>query len=290
MVSLSPSTRRKIKQLTDEYIEVSPVRKRALFDPFLVRGLQLITLTSVSPTLNEVVLLAKLYLTTIIILLDDLADHPQHKNSPLLRRLYKINLFSEHSSSHSPGDQDNIYELVCDLFLKLRRSIIDLPHTPVLAPFLEFDIGQFYQANRYSELISACPEAASLIEIQMLGPNNMGITAFGVIDLMASPRLRLDDLGACREVFTLGQRAGRISNTIATFARELSEGDVTNEIIAGARRTSEHAYRGQILREFNRLIDEIWERGQAQRTFDSQRYGVGLRELHELHMAMVGTI
>ncbi len=248
------------------------------------------TLTSVSPKLSEIALLAKLYLTAIIVLLDDLADHPQHKNASLLRRLYKINLFSKQSPPHSSVEEDRIYAMVCELFLKLRCAIGELPHASTLAPFLEFDIDQFYQANRYSELISTYPEAASLIEVQVLGPNNMGITAIGVIDLMASPLFHPGDLGVCRDVFTLGQRAGRISNSLATFTRELAEGDVTNEIIVGARRTSECVYRCQILREFERLIDEILERGQAQRTFDSQQYRVGIQELHELHMAMVGTI
>lgn len=131
-----------------------------------------------------------------------------------------------------------------------------LPRGLELRSALAFDIHQFYQSNRYAALISSEPRLASLNEFRILGPHNMGLVAAWTIDLMASGRVDRLQYGRCREVFLLGQRAGRILNVLVTYERELAEGDQTNDPIVGAARLTLEEHRGILMAEFEQLVAE----------------------------------
>lgn len=291
---LKPSafTRAEVTRLIEPYLAVSGGRDRRLFEIFIFEGFQFVTLDIVEPEFYDDALLAKLCLATFIVLCDDLADNPKCRDTKLLAALYELNVDKPKVAPPMFTDegQHERYRLGSQLVQKLLASTRRLPRGELLLPVLAFDVQQFYQANRYAELLSSVPGMASLDEVRSLGPHNMGMVAAGTIDLMAARWPDLSQLGPCREVFLLGQRAGRICNVLATYEREIAEGDVTNEIVIGARGVSASEYRRRLMDEFERLLQEIVTNERKVTAFDVQEYARGLHRLYELHISMRGII
>jgi len=290
-ITLSTSARREIGRLVDRYLATSSLRDRRLFEVLMLDGYYHTTLDSVDPQHFESALLAKLQLGMIITLCDDLADHPRHRDPQLLAALYRLNINSTAPHPDLANErQRRTYELACSLMHELTLLVRDFPHGNELASLLAFDIHQFYQANRYAEIISDSPHLASLDELRVLGPHNMGMVPAYTIDLMASRGVDMSQLGRCREVFLLGQRVGRISNVLATYERELAEGDRTNELIVGATQRTLDEHRRGLFDEAERLIAEIEANKRAVTAFRVTSYVQSLRRLHTLYFAMRGIV
>ncbi|MFS4461209.1 hypothetical protein [Bdellovibrio sp. HCB2-146] len=268
------------------YRASSAIRPEVLFRHFLPTGYRATTLSSVAEDFQDLAILAKVHLGMIVTLYDDLADHPEHRNSELLKELYTLNVEEDRLAAvHLNEKEKVVFELGRYLFLELTALLREFPHYRVLVAALRFDIEQFYSCNKYSELMSSFPAICNLEESRTLGSHNMGIVAAGTIDLMASSGLHLEELGKAREVLHLGQRLGRISNLVFTFNRELSEGDSTNEILISK---DPESYRKKLLEEFSAKATEI--RSHSLHTFSTQSYAEGLEELHRLHAALEGRI
>lgn len=276
-----------IRALVRRYREGSTLRPDVLFTKFLPEGYRQTSLSSVDQDLRQLVVLAKVHLGMIITLYDDLADHPRYRNPSLLRELYQLNLgLDRRASALLTKSERQIFELARFLFHDLAKVLADFPHARLLARVLQFDVEQFYIANRYSELITENPHARNLRELHALGPYNMGIVAAGTLDLMASPNFSPSTLGQAREVFLLGQRLGRISNLIFTFSRELDEGDCTNEIAIASG--DSQSYCAQLMAEFQERAARICAFKMA--TFDVNAYANGFRRLYDLHSSLAGQI
>ena len=281
--------------LISTYLAASSLRPELLFRHFLPTGYRLTTLDSVDNADLNTVIFAKVHLGMIITLYDDLADHPQHRNPDLLSALYQLNIGRDRPTPAHLSRQNRLaFELARHLFSQLRCVLEDFPYHQLLEPALRFDIEQFYACNRHSELMSTLPTVHNLTESQLLGPHNMGIVAAGTLDLMASPQLKMKELGQCREVFHLGQRLGRISNLIFTLQRELSEGDTTNEIlISHSVHPDTPDFKGSpypvmLLREFGEILKRIVSH--KLETFHTPRYAEGFKAFHQLHASFEGAI
>lgn len=281
----------RINGLISHYMSISQRRSESLFRHFLITGYKQTTLNSVSHFYFESIIYAKLILGMIITLYDDLADHPQHRNSLLLSFLYQLNIEKD-PLLQIPLDTmgQDIYELACFLFSNLTMELKKYPHYELLKPVLQFDMEQFYLCNRHSELISSIPSCQNLHESSALGSYNMGIVAAGTIDLMASPSFHLDELGTCRTIFHIGQRLGRISNVISTLKREIDENDVTNEILIGSieENVSQEKYQEKLKDEFSKKEKQLCS--QNAKLFCTKKYADGFLKLHELHMDFIGRI
>lgn len=281
----------RVDSLIATYLGSNTLRPEILFRHFLPTGYQQTTLDSVPPGLFHAVIYAKLHLGMIITLYDDFADHPKYRNPVLLQYMYQLNVGVDRPAPGSLSEFDlKNYELARFLFLSLTQVLKTFPHAEILMPVLRFDIEQFYSSNRHSELMTSLPSIRNLTESLIMGPHNMGIMAAGTIDLMASPEMDLMELGACREIFHLGQRMGRTSNIIFTLLRETAEGDGTNEILISAqtKNTDEATYKLQLLREFSSHVEEISSR--YVQSFNSVRYAQGFENLHRLQGSLVGQI
>ncbi len=279
----------RLDSLIKTYLAASSIRPELLFRKFLPTGYRLITIDSVDADMYHSAILAKVHLGMMITLYDDLADNPQYRNPDLLSALYGLNIGNNSRTPPRFSGQDRLtFELARHLFSELRSALESFPHHAHLEPALRFDIEQFYACNRHSELMALLPNIRNLTESQILGPHNMGIVAAGTIDLMASAKLRIAELGQCREVFHLGQRLGRISNLIFTQHREAAEGDTTNEILISHEILKKPQYRDTLLREFEEKKSSI--RSHSLQTFQTAKYAEGLQALHQLHSSLEGKI
>ncbi len=253
------------------------------------------------PTLFDKVLLTKLHLGMLITLYDDFADNPNLQNPALLEELYKVpySIDSIDTFHLTEREQDSV-ELASHLGSQIIELIQDFPQYEQLAKFFQFDLWQFYQCNRYSQLVTSVPSAANCLELATYGPHNMGMVAAGMIDLMATDVVPPSELGSMRTALLLGQRIGRISNMLTTYEREVAEGDVTNELQYSGTLGIEHLdclfqptvqeRQHELCQERERLFGKMEKFSDLITTFSVPGYIEGLRALQHLHEKMTHTI
>lgn len=280
-------------------------RNPRLFTEFLPLGYDLMTLSSVDKPYRQALAAAKLHLGLLITLYDDLADCPRWANSKLLHELYKLPFHADSIRAFRLTTAERkVVELAKHLADETFPILSSLPNFEALGPILHFDLQQFYTANRYCELLTRLPALANTVEGSVYINHNMGMVIIGMMDLMGSSGLRFEELGEMRALFLKGQRIGRICNVLTTLGRELSEGDVTNELVLGAlqsriitrdrlRELSPRKlarFRKNLEEERRLLFKDLATSRKKIRTFDVAQYESGLRGLQKLHEKMEGII
>ncbi|WPU63559.1 isoprenoid biosynthesis enzyme family protein [Peredibacter starrii] len=274
----------KIQLLIQKYQKIFNHRDSRLFTEFLVKGYKDTTLSSADEDKIDDVLYAKFCLGTIITIYDDLADNPSFYNPKLLKDLYRLNLMDV----YYPDQISPTHDLVIHLFREMRETLARFPRYNEFRDVLNFDIKHVFLANQYSEMMTARPSIRNLSEGKLFGPYNMGMVAAGMIDLMASSDLTIQELGKMREIFIDGQRVGRIGNLLATYKREKGEGDVTNEMFFHPMGIE--IAMTELMDELEEKLTKLSNRILDVKTFDIKSYVSGLNDLFRLHTVMEGII
>jgi hypothetical protein len=261
--------------------QVAPFRSQRLFCEFLPMGYTLTTLDTVECK-NAVVEL-KIILGTLITLYDDYADRPDKLNPRLLQLLYRVP-FERVTYDESLLSRDEIIaiELAKSLFNKLLRGMEQFRNYHLLFEIFCFDLKQFFLANHYSELLSQHMHLSNERENRLYLHHNMGIVMAGMIDLMNVPKFCMTDLGHARSLFLMGQRAGRISNVLTTFERELAEDDRTNELLVSGNPSDLEAELASLIQAMSKVKNI--------KSFSASEYSKGIKSLHDLHLRLKGVI
>jgi hypothetical protein len=270
-------------------------RDDALFTEFLPRGYALMALDTLPAAHATDLLYAKVRVGMLITLYDDLADNPRWRDHAALRALYRLP-FTPVAHRATP-----LVRLAASLWHEVVAVLRRLPQYAPLRDLFAFDVQQIYQAMRYSELLGQLPGLANRAENRMYLAHNMGMVLVGMMDLMALPTLRQDELGRIRSFFLMAQEVARLSNVLCTWEREITEGDNTSELVAmgieegvldaaAVPRLSTAAARkllaSQVRRlqaDQGRLLHRLQTRAGAIESFDARRYVTGLQALHRLH-------
>lgn len=280
----------RLRETLDAYREVIPYRSDLLFTRFLPTGYRMTTLSCVEERFLFRVLFIKCNLGMFITLLDDFADNPELRNKELLAQLYRVPFDDEFIDlSQCSVIESKICQLALRLRANMKEHILELPGFLPYYDVFKFDFEQILRANQYSELMTDFPDIINPAECRQYGAYNMGMVLAGMIDLMTSSKLA-DPLGVLRQIFIAGQRHGRLSNVISTMNRERKEEDNTNELV-GLASFHGTSIASQQARAENEMADVV-RKLEAVRIehFDLPRYVQSLRDLHHLHMSMVGTI
>ena len=274
----------RIDLLVEQYQTIFTHRDPRLFTEFLVRGYKETTLSSADPDRFNDVVYAKFCLGMIITIYDDLADNPTFYNPGLLKDLYRLNLYDV----YYPDKANPTHDLVVHLFREMRQTLGHFPRFHDFRDILNFDIKHIFLANQYSEMMTLRPSIRNMTEGQSFGPYNMGMVAAGMIDLMATSTLTIQELGKMREIFIDGQRVGRIGNLLATYKRERNEGDVTNEMFYHPKGVE--IAMTELVDEMGEKLTKISNRFQEIKTFNLKAYVSGLHDFFRLHTSMEGII
>lgn len=279
-----------LSEIEQNMAEIAPYRRAALFNEFLVHGYTAITLSSVSEEKFSELLRAKLCLGTLITLYDDFADRPTHVDPELLEVLYQSNFekFDHARDLHCRNRQ--VLDFARSLFSQIRDILLRQPHFHFFSEFLNFDLTQFYSANKYSSLMTANRYLNNPLENRLYCHHNMGMVMVSMMDLMATLKIEFSEFGAMREVFVMGQRMGRIFNVLTTRKREVIDGDITGELAncrsERAIQSAEKKLNGEIC-ELQIRIESFDSRIT---TFSVKAYLEGLVQVQRLHEKMEGTI
>ncbi len=266
----------------NSFRSITPFRDQRLFQEFLPKGYRITSIDSLE-NIDEVIQL-KVILGAIITLYDDFADRPGHQNSKLLRVLYKLPFepIESHSSLFNKVESDSI-NLAISLFEKLLGGLRKLPNYNRLKELFFYDLSQFYNANYYSELLGKYHFIGNPLENRIYLHHNMGMVMAGMIDLMSLSRLNIEEVGPARNIFLLGQRAGRISNVLSTYEREIAEGDLTNELLSLCKGKNLQDKILLLEKEHGEIIKEIKSFSHI-KSFSAKRYSQGIEQLHRLHI------
>lgn len=261
--------------------KIAPFRSQRLFCEFLPKGYHITTLDTVENK-DEVVEL-KIILGTLITLYDDYADRPDRLNPRLLQLLYRVPFervnCDETQLSH---DEKMALDLAKSLFERLMKGIERFRNYHLLFEVFCFDLKQFFLANHYSELLTQNPYLPNERENRLYLHHNMGIVMAGMIDLMNVSKFCVSDLGKARNLFLMGQRAGRISNVLTTFERELAEDDRTSELLVSRNPAN-------LEQELTSLIQDM-SKFKNIKSFSTIEYSKGIKSLHDLHSKLKGVI
>jgi hypothetical protein len=280
-------TLNKIKQ---HMTELAPNRKQALFTQFLVEGYTAITLSSVPQIKFNDLMRAKLCLGTLITLYDDYADRPTQHNPVLLDVLYQLDFRNQVSISALSARDGKVVEFAKSLFLQIADVLSQQPYYHHFIEILTFDLKKFYSANQFSSFLTSNPYLSNSYENRLYAHHNMGMVIVAMMDLMASEKIVLSEVGAMREVFLLGQRLGRIFNIMATRNRELLDGDITGELALCKTEDDVETAVQKLRQEISDLRARIGELGAVVTTFSVREYLDGLAQVQVLHEKMEGII
>lgn len=269
---------------------LAPYRSSALFNEFLVKGYTAMTLSSVPRSEFEGLLQAKLCLGTLITLYDDFADRPTESDPQLLEVLYQFSFGRRPSAQGLNARDRHVLDFAGSLFARMERLLTPLPHYRQLAGVLNFDLARFYSANQFSSVLTANPFFNNPLENRLYSHHNMGMVVVAMMDLMAVEDIKTSEFGAMREVFLMGQRAGRIFNVLTTRRREAMDGDITGELSSCMSEQELEIAERRLRRETGRLRHRIEGFASRITTFSVNGYLEGLAFVERLHKSMEGTI
>lgn len=215
----------------DGYAQVG---KRNLYLWKWVRqGVEVTTLSSVEPEHFDFVCDTKVLGVVLDVLLDDIADR---KGDPeLLEQLLAMPFGQERGRLTNVSAEDRAYaEYTLDLWEEIKRRTRTLPLFSQYARIWRYDYLQLFNGMRYSHMINEDIALLNSAEHDLYSPHNMHIMVSSTVDLMASPRFHLPELGRLRDAVWHAQFMGRIGNLVTTWERELGDGDYTSGVYARA--------------------------------------------------------
>lgn len=219
-----------LKRWVDKY------RKVGERDDFIWKwtylGMEILTLSSVAKKYKKSVCVDKTISIILNVLLDDIAD--KRKDKKLLEAALNICLFQRKNNTRFNKKDLKYLNLIKKIWDSLNKRIKKYPRYKDFKDLLLYDYQQFLNAMRYSYLINKNYYLINLTENKLYLSHNMQGIISATIDLMASPKFNMEELGFLREVSWRAQRMGRIGNSITTWEREIDEKDFSSEVFAYA--------------------------------------------------------
>jgi hypothetical protein len=266
------------------------------------RGVRLITLPSVDPSLREHLADTKLLNILFTTLVDDLVD--SRRDAQMFAASEGIAAGGEEVAGFDEPRRRYL-EVTRDVWRELWRRAGRYPRFPEMRPYLEYDYAQIMNAMRYALLVNQSPAGLCLVEHDLYVSHNLTVVFMGMIDLCASRGFDLDELGAMRAIFWEAQRMARIGDTLMTWEREVRERDASSGVFAYAlahgvlgseelrtrpvdelrERLRASGFEADSLAEWRRHRDGVVVRSRRLRSVDLTGFIAGLEELLELHLA-----
>ncbi|ADB61263.1 hypothetical protein Htur_2385 [Haloterrigena turkmenica DSM 5511] len=175
---------------------------------------------------------AKVLATMFITVIDDVAE--RHGDRATLEELLLVPFDSRPADPTRDGVDGEYVRFQQELWDALLSQFRESSRAEEFEPLFRFDVRQALQSVDYSALLARYPGLAGERELQTYDVYNMMLFPFADIDLATSSGFEMRDLSAVRDVVAHGQRMARIGNWIATWERELAEGDYSSGVVVRA--------------------------------------------------------
>ena len=251
----------------------------------------------------------KLLLTVYYTLLDDLAD--LHGDRATFLEARKLALPRARVDSTAGVDTDYL-SLARLVWEAVEETLWTAPRAGEFESTFQFDLEQVLNAMHYGMLVNERPPVATETGTATYSEHNMAQFSYADLDIMFSPGFSTADLRPLREVVWTAQRLARISNWVATWEREVGEGDPTSGVVVYAlqegvvdlaeledpavsgdvlvNRIREAGVEQRFLEEWDRLFDRLRERSHDTESVDLDAYVAGMDEMRQLYLDSRGRI
>ncbi|WP_436344586.1 terpene synthase family protein [Natronorubrum sp. FCH18a] len=223
-----------VRPLAAAYDERIADRDRSLWR-WLYRATAEFGLSCVEPDRVEHARSAKVLATMFITVVDDVAE--RYGDRETLAELLKVPFEHQDADPTRAGAAGEYVRFQRELWTALRALYDDGPRAGEFANLFRFDLRQALQSVDYSALLAQYPPLASERELWTYDAHNMMVLCFAGIDLAYSPSFDTAELAPVRQVVTRAQRMARVGNWIATWERELAEGDCSSGVVVRALET-----------------------------------------------------
>lgn len=220
-----------IRPIADAYDERIADRDRSLWRWFY-RATAEFGLSCVEPDRVEHARSAKVLATMFITVVDDVAE--RYGDRETLAELLNVPFEHQDADPTRAGVAGEYVRFQRELWTALRALYDDGPRAGEFANLFRFDLRQALQSVDYSALLAQYPPLASERELWTYDAHNMMVLCFADIDLAYSPSFDTAELAPVRQVVTRAQRMARVGNWIATWERELAEGDCSSGVVVRA--------------------------------------------------------
>lgn len=221
----------RLQQWTDGYSEVG--KRNTYLWKWVRQGVEVTTLSSVSPDLYDEACDTKVIGVILDCLLDDVAD--QKGDPDLLEQLLDLPFGpAAPKLRRIPAENRAYAEFTFEVWEEIKRRTRRFPFFYDYASLWRYDYLQLFNAMRYSHLVNQDLTLLNMAEHDLYSSHNMHIMVSSTVDLMCSPEFSRTELGKLRDVVWHAQCMGRIGNLITTWERELGDGDYTSGVYARA--------------------------------------------------------
>ncbi|ELY86342.1 terpene synthase family protein [Natrinema altunense] len=220
-----------VRPLADAYDELIADRDRSTWR-WLDRVEPEFRLSCVSDEYGQRVRDAKVLATMFITVIDDVAEC--HGDRTTLEELLLVPFDSRPADPDRAGVSGEYVRFQQDLWDALLEQYAAGPRAAEFADLFRFDVRQALQSVDYSALLAQYPGLVGERELRTYDVYNMMLFPFADIDLANALAFESRELSAVRDVVAHGQRMARIGNWIATWERELAEGDYSSGVVVRA--------------------------------------------------------
>ncbi|WP_222918470.1 terpene synthase family protein [Natrinema sp. SYSU A 869] len=175
---------------------------------------------------------AKVLATMFITVIDDVAE--RHGDRATLKELLLVPFDSRPADPTRKGVDGTYVRFQQELWDALLECYAASPRADEFADLFRFDVRQALQSVDYSALLAQYPGLAGERELRTYDVYNMMLFPFADIDFANALAFEPRELSTVRDVVAHGQRMARIGNWIATWERELAEGDYSSGVVIRA--------------------------------------------------------
>ncbi len=219
-----------VKRLSDKYNSEIGHRREFLWS-WVFNVYDHFTLDSVPDRHIEATKTRKTLMTIFISIVDDIAEVNNDRET--FEQARKIP-FPNATINRTEEMDLAALSIAEDGWDELINQLSDAPRYDEFLSQFRYDIRQGLNSIDYSLLVNETPDIATQTGALQYISHNMVFFSFMNIDLMASPEFSREDLATVRELFWKAQEMGRVCNWIATWEREVHEGDYSSGVIIRA--------------------------------------------------------
>lgn len=223
-----------LARLADEYDDTIGDRGPYLWK-WLYEVIPLFRLSTVEERYADRLRKQKLILAIYITLLDDLAE--VHDDRRTFDEARKLALPHREISYDRRGLDEKRLRFAETVWNEFEQRQQNAPLYEEYRALFDFDVRQALNAIDYSLLLNDNPAMGNTRECTLYDSHNMAVYSYVDLDLMYSPGFSRADLSTLRSITWYVQYLARIGNWIATWERELVEGDYTSGVITRALET-----------------------------------------------------
>jgi hypothetical protein len=267
------------------------VRKVAVLEEFMLPGIEATTLSCVGPDLRPALIRTKLWMTALILLVDDLVDTAEERDWAVVEQVFAV---MQGELSGRAAEAPPLVQAAVAVWEQVEAGLACLPNHGLLQPILDHDWTCVQLAFRRARALQLVPASYDPDHDTALLSHDFGMVVAGMADLMALRTLDPEELAPARRLFRAAQCVARLANDRVTLDKEVLEGDLSNAIILRARRQGTAPVRGGAAwQAVEAQLDGAWARLEEAaggvRAFDGAAYVDGVRQLLAIQARYYGS-